>query len=98
VHHAQLRGAISLSGDATVKRFVFSKLLFKTQLQGLRERWRTAKLRPSSTRAMDQAGSVEKLPNRVAATPSSRFYWNKKAAGRRFYFALPGFSTELPPA
>jgi len=26
-------------------------------------------------------GSVEKLPNRVDATPSSRFCWNKKAAG-----------------
>jgi hypothetical protein len=24
---------------------------------------------------------VEKLANRVDATPSSRFYWNKKAAG-----------------
>ena len=39
-------------------------------------------------------GSVEKLANRVDATPSSRFCWNKKAAGRRFYFALPSFSTE----
>jgi hypothetical protein len=34
-----------------------------------------------STEDKKPSGSVEKLPNRVDATPSSRFCWNKKAAG-----------------
>jgi hypothetical protein len=38
---------------------------------------------------------VEKLADRVDATPSSRSCWKKKGAGRRFYLIVPDFSTKL---